>query len=213
MFVAPANRSVGTIRVLGERKDNSGTVIEVIPTELNAGGTLALGLAFDEVTDRGVATLIVDSGGTATAGAIKIGASGTVFLNGTLNGTVTNGGTINPGFSPGTGTIISDYNQTDAGKLNIEIERDAFDQLLVGGAANLAGVINLLIADDVGNVDANFIVAESINFDGLLISVNGSEPFPISEVSGVSVDGGVITVSVRGGRVKTKTKSKTKGGG
>ena len=138
IFVAPANRSVGTVRILGEEKDNSGAVIAVIPTEIDAGGTLALGLAFDEVTNAGVATLIVDSGGTATAAAIKIGASGTVFLNGTLNGTVTNGGTINPGFSPGTGTIDGDATFNDGGVLNIEVEggqSGEFDRLVVTGLA------------------------------------------------------------------------------
>ena len=138
IFVAPANRSVGTVRILGEDKDNSGAVIAVIPTEIDAGGTLALGLAFDEVTNAGVATLIVDSGGTATAAAIKIGASGTVFLNGTLNGTVANGGTINPGFSPGTGTIVGDATFSDGGVLNIEVEggqSGEFDKLVVAGLA------------------------------------------------------------------------------
>lgn len=138
IFVAPANRSVGTVRILGEEKDNSGAVIAVIPTEIDAGGTLALGLAFDGVTNAGVATLIVDSGGTATAAAIKIGASGTVFLNGTLNGTVTNGGTINPGFSPGTGTIDGDATFNDGSVLNIEVEgglSGEFDRLVVTGLA------------------------------------------------------------------------------
>ena len=212
MFVAPVNRSVGTIRVLGETKDLDGNPTGTIPTVLNTGGFLGLGVGFDRVSPAGVATLIIDNGGTVTAGIVEIGPNGTVFSNGTITGTVNNSGVLNPGFSPGTATITNDYNQTAAGKLNIEIERRAFDQLLVGGVANLAGVINLLIADDVGTVDADIIVAGSIILDNLLVSINGSAPLPISDVSGVSVDGGVITVAVRGGKVKTKRKTKTKGG-
>lgn len=154
MFVAPANRSVGTVRILGERKNTSGMVIEVIPTELDAGALFAMGLGSDETSNAGVATLIVDSGGTLTAVDIKVGASGTIFLNGTLNGAVTNGGTINPGFSPGTGTISGDVNFTSDGVLNIEVEgtqAGEFDKLNVGGAVTFApgSTIQVQISDAV----------------------------------------------------------------
>ena len=129
-------------------------------------------------------------------------------------GNLINEGTIIPGTSPGTLTISGSYEQTATGKLIMEIEPDAFDQLLIGGSATLAGVINLLIGEDVQNLDANIIVAESITGDPL-ISIDGSDPVPLGEVSGLSLDGGVLTVSVKRGKVKTKTKTKTKtkGGG
>lgn len=224
----PDNRSVGLIA----RKSGSTGIVLVdgvdgmgVPSELEAGRLLGCDKESDFTTDPlpdetnlldpgGVGSITVRNGGVVGADIIVIGPDCTVSGDGTLDARVklVNEGTISPGLSPGTLTINGSYEQTATGKLFMEIGPDASDQLLIGGSATLAGVINLLIGKDVKNMDANVIVAESITGDPL-ISIDGSEPVPLGQVSGLSLDGGVLTVSVKGGKVKTKTKTKTKGGG
>ncbi|MEK7213982.1 MAG: hypothetical protein AAB289_00080, partial [Chloroflexota bacterium] len=67
--------------------------------------------------------------------------------NGTIQGNTTNAGTVAPGTSPGTLTVVGDYTQTSAGLLNIEIggtiPGTQFDRLVITGQANLGGTLNV----------------------------------------------------------------------
>jgi hypothetical protein len=74
---------------------------------------------------------------------------GRVEGGGLITGDVVNeGGTMAPGFSPGTITINGNYTQTSTGRLDVEIggtsPGSGYDQLIVKGNASLAGTINLI---------------------------------------------------------------------
>ncbi len=102
----------------------------------------------------GLLAFNLGTGLTQTAGATTVDAtlSGAVHLQGgTLNGTGTlggpvdnTGGTVAPGTSPGALTISGDYTQGAGGTLAEEITGTAltaFDRLIVGGTATLAGTL------------------------------------------------------------------------
>ena len=103
------------------------------------------------LTLGGVNTYTGDT--TVNAGLLQVNGSivGNVIVNedGTLGGNgsvggITNNGTVSPGNSPGTLTVSGDYAQTGAGALNIQIASPgSFDLLAVGGAANLAGTLDV----------------------------------------------------------------------
>ena len=102
-------------------------------------------------------TLFANGGLTQTAGTTTVASgaqiTGSVMLSGgtlkgggTLGGAVSNtGGTVAPGNSPGTLTIVGDYTQGPGGKLAEEITGTTpgtqFDRLLVGGALTLDGTL------------------------------------------------------------------------
>lgn len=63
---------------------------------------------------------------------------------GTINGHLTNHGTVSPGLSPGTIRVTGDYVQSGTGTLVIEIaSRTDFDHLAIDGNAALAGTLQL----------------------------------------------------------------------
>ncbi len=100
--------------------------------------------------DIGVAgTLSVHSGGEVitTPGSI-IDNRGLVTGDGTLTGTISNSGTVQPGNSPGTLTINGNYLESALGKLEIELGSSAHDLLDVGGSAALAGRLHVSILDE-----------------------------------------------------------------
>ncbi|MDQ2778976.1 MAG: PEP-CTERM sorting domain-containing protein [Pseudomonadota bacterium] len=73
------------------------------------------------------------------SGNIVLGTGGTLMGTGTLGGSVLNlGGTIKPGFSPGTLHIGGDYTDLD-GHVEIEIGPGAADFIQVGGNLSLDG--------------------------------------------------------------------------
>ncbi len=95
----------------------------------------------------GGATLTV--GGTLT-----VGRNGSILGNGTLavppSRRVVNGGYIAPGLSPGIIVVEGDYEQTDAGVLEIEVagaEPGQFDVLDVKGTVTLGGTLELHFID------------------------------------------------------------------
>jgi filamentous hemagglutinin family protein len=103
------------------------------------GGTLGFSGGY---TDGGGALVL--GGGTVNAPA-----SGLTFNTGrlsgvgTVNGNLTNNGTLNVGLSPGTLSVIGNYTQGAGGVLNIELGGTTqgvnYDLLQVAGAANLGG--------------------------------------------------------------------------
>ena len=81
------------------------------------------------------------------AGSVTIaGPSGCISGTGSINASVTNGGTLIPGFTngtPGTMTINGNYTQTAAGTLQIQVGKGAYSLLNVSGAAVLGGTLTL----------------------------------------------------------------------
>ena len=100
------------------------------------GGTLAIG---DATTP-----------GAVLGGNVTIGPGATVGGHGVIGGSVANAGLVSPGGSIGVLTINGNYSQGPSGSLLIQLTPNAtpgvgYDQLQVGGAANLAGALVLTI--------------------------------------------------------------------
>lgn len=81
--------------------------------------------------------------------------TGTIFLDATLHardqslftGNLINNGTLLIGDSPGVFTIDGNFTQSSTGKLPIEFEGNAFDQLIIMGTAELGGEIEFTLLD------------------------------------------------------------------
>jgi autotransporter-associated beta strand protein len=89
--------------------------------------------------------LLVD--GSIGTGLTSVNAAGLLGGGGTIGGSVTNGGVVSPGNAVGTLTINSNYTQSGAGTLRIEIAglgAGQHDLLNIGGTANLAGTLQLI---------------------------------------------------------------------
>jgi len=112
---------------------------------------------------------------------------------GTLIGNLINDGTVSPGFSIGTITVVGDYTQTANGTLIIEIHPSGnSDRLNVTGTANLAGTLLLDPLPGLYNAGTNYTVlsAGTINndFDQFL------ETHPLDFVHNIINDQVIITV-------------------
>jgi hypothetical protein len=93
------------------------------------------------VTEGGSASLVVSSGSVLTAPTVDIGLNGVLGGNGTIVGNVINGGTINPGNSPGTLTVQGNYSSAPGGRLVLEVGSNGSggfvtDQLIFGLGAS-----------------------------------------------------------------------------
>ncbi len=113
---------------------------------VNVGGTLQgsatgpINAAGQIMTVPGTLSL---NGGSVTASNVNV--SGLLKGIGTVNGNVSNSGTVAPGASPGTLNIVGNYTQASSGTLQIELGGTAagsgFDNLTVSGNAALAGTL------------------------------------------------------------------------
>ena len=94
--------------------------------------------------------------GATLGGNVTVNSGATLRGHGTIDGNVElNTGTVYPGASIGILSMGGNYSQSSAGTLNIEITPNVaagagvgYDQLKVGGTANLAGTLG--IVDDAG---------------------------------------------------------------
>lgn len=91
-------------------------------------------------------------GGEVIVSAYEIATGQTFSGTGTLQTNLTNAGTISPGNSPGTLTIDGDYSQVSSGSLSIELggttANTDYDQLIVTGAAELDGTLDVSLIDE-----------------------------------------------------------------
>jgi len=114
-----------------------------------SGSTLLSNTAIG-IGEEGTGSLTVSNGGKAQAANINVFSGGSVFGNGTLQGSVANiGGFIAPGLSPGILTIDGDFSFS-SGILGIEIgglNPGEFDILDILGNAEFTG----------GTIDFSFV--------------------------------------------------------
>jgi T5SS/PEP-CTERM-associated repeat protein len=188
---------------VGELDGGMGTItIEGEGSLLNAGRSLTLGV------EGGTGNVTVGAGGTLTAGeavedgiidiTINAGSSLQVLDGGTLEGDVqNNGGTFEPGNSPGHVTITGDF--VSQGHLLLEVEgadANAFDRIDVGGTATLSGDIVIDFSAAKGlDADDEWTLIETndgLNAENADFIVRGLDPDLEASVSvgtlGVSVD-------------------------
>jgi T5SS/PEP-CTERM-associated repeat protein len=117
-------------------------------SRLQSGNAVVVG----EIGDNGTGTLTVTDGGVVEASfpvlGIHVTDQGSVHGDGTLLGDVTNDGLVSPGLSTAALNIDGDYQQRSPGELLIELASVSdFDQLLVTGAATLAGTLEVTLLD------------------------------------------------------------------
>ena len=114
----------------------------------------------------GTGTLDVRNGGTVSATRTFVDAGGTLQGTGTVTtNLVKNGGTVSPGDSPGTLTIMGRYNQQASGTLMIDIAGASWGQfsvLDVTGTANLTGTLDPVLSGGfVPSIGEQFVFLES----------------------------------------------------
>ncbi|WP_321901430.1 autotransporter domain-containing protein [Paraburkholderia tropica] len=95
----------------------------------------------------------IDNATAVLGGDASVDAAGTLRGHGTVAGSVTNDGTVEPGGSIGTLTIGGNYTQASSATLAIEVSPSAASQLAVNGKATLNGV--LAITYDPGTYSAH----------------------------------------------------------
>ncbi|MCU0522457.1 MAG: hypothetical protein MUF84_17410, partial [Anaerolineae bacterium] len=135
----------GTVQILlGEVVFTHDVTLPVSSTTTIAG-TLQVG----ELVNSGVLTVTGTVEGDLTN-------HGTLNLRGTVTGDLVNEFLMSPGSSPGVGVVTGSFTQTTAGSLKIELSKPGsepvaapvagvdYDQLQIGGTAQLAGELSLV---------------------------------------------------------------------
>jgi fibronectin-binding autotransporter adhesin len=146
---------------VGRKATGDGTVnVTGTGSVLNTGANLLIGADFDfglnQVVAGGTGVVNVANGGTVQAGAILVGAGGTLTGGGgSVVGNVTNEGTLAAGNSPGIMTVQGDLTLTALGLTQIELggtalgqfdQINVFDNLLTGaleGNLDIAGTLDV----------------------------------------------------------------------
>ncbi len=158
----------GTLTLNGTNTFAGATTISNGTLSISAGGSLAC------------STIVVCAAATLTAtgrydGTLTLVTNQTLSGIGRVNGIVTNGGAVSPGMSAGTLTI-SNYMQTSAGTLNIELGgTNAPDHdLLAAGSAALGGTLNVALISGYAPAsgDSIPIVTASVGLTGTFATVS-----------------------------------------
>jgi hypothetical protein len=127
-------------------------------------------------------TTTIDSGGQLTASEIDID-GGELTGGGTIAGNVVvDGGTISPG-DPQSMSIIGNYTQVLPGVMDLNLDATTGDQILVTGAVNLGGTLELTLAggaDDFAALVSSYKIitwtaGELGNFNNFLIGGQTSQ--------------------------------------
>jgi hypothetical protein len=112
----------------------------------NTGTVIAMAGSLSFVSYAQTAGSLALTGGIVSGNLLNI-TGGRLVGNGTISGSVTNGGQLSPGASPGTLLITGNYTQLSSGVLNIElgglIAGSQYDRMIVGGTASLAGTLHV----------------------------------------------------------------------
>ncbi|MCA9290806.1 MAG: hypothetical protein KDA25_06735 [Phycisphaerales bacterium] len=137
-------------------------------------------------------TLLVQPGNHVTIG------GGTLRGSGTVEGIVENlGGTVEPGASAGVLTITGSYVQADAAALVVELgglrAGTEHDQLVISGAATLAGTLTPVFIDGfVPEIGDAFTVLTASSITGQFDAVTCVAPMA------VTYDGGSVVLTITG---------------
>jgi len=129
---------------LGTLTLNSGTSTYADTITVSAGGLNVQGdYSSAPVTVQSGAQAILSDAGKV--GGVTVDSGGTLSGTGTVVGSLTNSGTVSPGNSPGTLSVVGSYTQTTAGTYQAEIaaatEYDKINVTGVPGTATLAGTL------------------------------------------------------------------------
>jgi uncharacterized repeat protein (TIGR01451 family) len=144
-------------------------------------------VAFNGGFSQSAGTSTVGAGATLSSPTPILLSGGLLTGTGTIAADVTNGGTVQPGASPGLLTINGDYAQTSTGILNIELQGTAagtqYDRLAITGDAMLDGTLNATLT-------GGFVPADGNTFDILTFAsstgVFATESLPTFPAGGVT---------------------------
>jgi len=99
--------------------------------------------------------------------------------SGTIEGDVTNNGSIAPGSSPGAITVDGSYTQASSGALLMEIAGtgpENFDSLAITGAASLDGLLNISLLDGfLPSATDSFAILTAGSLSGTFDNVSGNK--------------------------------------
>ncbi len=115
---------------------------------IGASSTLTVGGADDYVQAGGTTILAAATSGLAVATGQQVNIQGGLLEGvGTIAGNLINAGTVHPGLSPGTLTVVCSYTRTAAGALNIDLAGgtpgSGYSVLSIFGTAALDGTLNV----------------------------------------------------------------------
>ena len=146
---------VGSLTLHGDGSGFAGSIVVPSASTLSGNGPLSGSLDLQgngsgyggtyTVMTNGTFNLANIIGGTPTPCNVVVDSNSVMTGTGTLVGTLTNRGTISPGNSPGTLSVVGSYTQTAGGTYAIEIASPgSYDQINISGApgtASLAGTL------------------------------------------------------------------------
>ncbi len=153
--------------------NGTGTItggVLVAPGDLTKAGEGLLDLDVTVVTggNTNVSQGALAVNGTLVTDDVLVQQGATLKGSGSIVGDVVNNGTVAPGNSPGTLTVMGNFTQSSNGTLAIEVGDGASDLLLVTGTATLAGTLEAVefgghefaFGDQVTFLQAGSIVGE-----------------------------------------------------
>jgi hypothetical protein len=153
-----------------------------------AGSLMSFPAGFDPLTAIGT---IQTEGLVHVAGRpLEIPHNKSVGGSGTIEGDVTNNGTVAPGNSPGALEIAGSYTQASDAALDMEIAgtaADQFDMLKVNGAAAIDGLLNVSLLDGfLPSATDSFSIVTANSLSGTFDNVSGNK---------ISLTGGTFDVA------------------
>ncbi|SHH63811.1 outer membrane autotransporter barrel domain-containing protein [Pollutimonas bauzanensis] len=145
----------------------------------------------------------LDTPTASIVGNVQVNPAGTLRGHGTVGGSVVNNGTVRPGGSIGTLTIVGDYTQSEQGTLMFDISPTTASKLNVTGTATLAGTLSLLYGPgtytaqtyhllSAGNVVGNFTTVIDNAPEGLNLARQTGADFLNLEITGSGRLGPII---------------------
>lgn len=134
-------KSVGSLSTINVPFANSGTLESL-------AGLISFNGASIYTQTEGLTLL--NGGNLTNSSPLRI-QGGTLAGTGTIFGSVTNSGTVSPGTSPGQLIIVSNYVQTAAGAMNVELAGTPasgnYDRLVVSNSMTLDGALNVTLTN------------------------------------------------------------------
>jgi T5SS/PEP-CTERM-associated repeat protein len=160
---------------VGYSPNSSGTLnVTGAGSRLDMGSFLGVGRNIND-NAGGTGLLNVSDGGVVKAANIHVGEGGTVTGNGTLDASVVNDGSINPGNSPGILSIVGNLTLGDSSVLTFEVAGalpGQYDAIAIGGTLSAGGMLRIVnVGGYVPSVGDTFDLLTAVNTSGGFDSV------------------------------------------
>jgi autotransporter-associated beta strand protein len=194
----------GSINTNGHNDGITGVISGSSLTKTGAGTlTLSNTNTYTDGTTVSAGTLLVNSiigSGTGT-GAVTVNTGAVLGGTGTIQGNVTNSGTLAPGSSAGTLHVGGNFAQNASGNFQVELASLAsYDKLIAGGTGTLAGTLTVSLTNGfVPQAGNTFEILTATGFGGSTFTTKNLPT--LSGNLGWSVDYGAtsVTLSVSAG--------------